>query len=257
MLPSNFLSLMMEFAFLAAVIAIIAIRSLLFKSKQNGTMHWISFKNKGFMLLIVAFLIGAYIFGISAHSLGGGYRFILGAVIFSTLIVSLALNKKDSGWMFALAVIGIIFAVFILMSFADDGHINKVEVQNAMALLKSVYNTTNCTVQSNDWVEMNYYGLSATYPLYNAAASTEYPILNFGPVNTTYPFIKEENNFYLYGYSTCKYTPPIKLPGYFYYRINQSRADPGLACSYISERTFNLAGQVCNDINNLFLGLVN
>lgn len=257
MLPSNLLSLIMEFAFLAAVIAIIAIRSLLFKSKQDSTMHWISFKNKGLMLLIVAFLIGTYIFGISAPSLGGGYRFILGAVIFSTLIVSLALNKRDSGWMFALTVIGIIFAVFILMSFADDGHINKVEMQNAIALLRSVYNTTNCTVQSNDWVEMNYYGLSATYPLYNASANTEYPILNFGPVNTSYPLIKEENNFYLYGYSTCKYTPPIKLPGYFYFRINQSRADPGLACSYISERTFNFVGHVCNDVNNLFLKLVN
>lgn len=256
-LPSNFLYIMMEFVFLAAVIAIIVIRSLLFKPKANGSTHWISFKNKGLMLLIVAFLIGAYIFGISAHSLGGGYRFVLGAVIFLTLIVSLALNKSDSGWMFALAVIGIIFAVFILMSFADDGYINKVQVQNAIALFKSVYNTTNCTVQSNHWVELDYYGFSATYPLYHASASTEYPILNFGPANTTYPLIKEENDVYLYGYSTCKYTPPIKLPGYFYYRINQSRADPGLACSYISGKTFTFTGEVCDDINNLLLKLVN
>ena len=254
-LPSNFLYLMLEFAFLAAVIAIVVIRSLLFKTKERT--HWLSFKNNGLMLLVVAFLIGAYIFGTSAHSLGGGYRFILGAVIFSTLIVSLALNKRDTGWMFALAVIGIIFAIFILMSFADDGHINKVEMQTAISLFKSVYNTTNCTVQSNQWVELNYYGLSATYPLYNASASTQYPILNFGPVNTTYPLIKEEDNFYLYGYSTCKYTPPIKLPGYFYYRINQSRSDPSLACSYLSERTFNFVGQACNDVNNLFLKLIN
>lgn len=162
-----------------------------------------------FAILLVALCIGVYIYYGTGGLLTFGsnaYRYFLPAFSFSLLMVAIFLRKQDLPWLACFATISLIVVAVMMVSTYVPAYQDNVAAQIAVSRFQSVYNTTNCTVYSNDWVPFDYYGLPAEAPpryepmLYNGT-----PIVNFGPDNTTYPLLLNEGNIYIYGGNYCKF----------------------------------------------------
>lgn len=183
------------------------------------------------LLSILAFMI--YVFASGLYSSGTGYyRFFLFVTVSLTLLVSV-LTKRE---MLLLTVI--FFAVSLLIAyhflFSQNFSITTLnsEVSAAKQLLLQKYGTTNCTLQSNNWVYLDYYGISATY--IHVGNYSQYPIISFGKMAGNYTLQNETDGIYLYTYgisdSKCSFTPVIDFKYGVNYDINLSMENNRIGC---------------------------
>ena len=183
------------------------------------------------LLSILAFMI--YVFASGLYSSGTGYyRFFLFVTISLTLLISL-LTKKE---MLLLTVV--FFAVSLIIAyhflFSSNFSITALnnQISGAKQLLLQKYGTTNCTVQSNNWVYLDYYGISATY--LHPGNYSQYPIISFGKMTGNYTLQNETKGIYLYTYgvsnSKCSFIPVIDLKYGVNYDINLSRENNSVGC---------------------------
>mgnify|MGYP001626174455 CR=1 FL=1 len=185
-------------------------------------------------ILSLSVIISIYIYLAVGHLFTEGigvYRFFLGISLFLTLLLALFTKKVDITWLLPFAAASFMIAVIMLNTVYPVALSNQNLLRMGISAFSSLYNTTNCTVESNEWVPLNYYGLSATY-IRNDTPSL--PIVNFyGPINTTLPLRYDKNEIYIYGGQKCVYIPPVDLPGGYYNDVNLSKADPALACRWL------------------------
>ncbi|MCL4419154.1 hypothetical protein M1146_03565, partial [Patescibacteria group bacterium] len=126
--------------------------------------------------------------------------------------------------------------------------------KSAVSVFTSVYNESNCTVSSNEWVYLDYLGLNAVPPL-SSYANYSGVILNFGKVNTAMPLVKTSGNIYLYGYSSCSYYPSFN-ESRVYYVIKQEKI-PDNACYWLfginpkSDFLYNLCSSLNGGISSV------
>ncbi len=222
-----------------AVLIPIAIAILLYNKKAQNL-----FRRKKLDITILSAAAGlalaVYILASPLYATGiGFFRFFLMVTLFATLILSLFFNKKMllAGTLFFL--ISMVIAYTAVYSQPFNSGILSVQASSAKSLLYSAYSTTNCTVQSNNWVYLDYYGISATYP--RGGNYSQYPIVNFGPIqNSNYSLRGNESGIYLYTYglsqNSCRFTPVIALKNGVNQDIASSRANPEEACIMLYSR---------------------
>ena len=222
---------------LLSVLPIIAI-VIIFNRK---IMQTIKRKKREFsilaMLIFLAFLVYFLASGLYVHGLGY-YRFFLLVTISVTLALSL-LTKKE---MLLIAVIffaiSLIIAYHILLSQNFNVHTISNEVNSAKQLLLQKYGKDNCTVQSNDWVYLDYYGISATY--IRGLNYSEYPLISFGKLPGNYTLWNESGGVYLYtsgiSSSKCIFTPVIDFQYGVNYYINISKENNSIGCYFLNEK---------------------
>lgn len=166
----------------------------------------------------------------------GVYRFFLGVLLFLTLITALFLRKIDLAWLLPFAVVSIIIAIIMLSNMYPLLYIQSA-VNRAITAFHSIYNTTNCTVESNEWVLLDYYGLPSTY--YPRSDVSGLPIVNIGlPANTSLPLLYNQSGIYIYGGKTCNYIPPEELPNGYYAEVNESIKNSTLPCYWLFDSSF-------------------
>ncbi len=177
-------------------------------------------------LFLYFFASGLYVNGL------GYYRFFLLVTLSLTLLLSLLTKKEMLLFTVLFFIVSIIIAYHFL--FSQNFNINTLNKEMAAAkqLLIQKYGTTNCTVQSNNWVYLNYYGISATY--IRGQNYSQYPVISIGNINENYTLEDEINGVYLYTYglskSKCIYTPVIDLKYGVKYNINLSRENNSIGC---------------------------
>lgn len=192
------------------------------------------------LLAFLSFLIYFFASGLYVHGLGY-YRFFLLVTVSITLVISL-LTKKE---MLLLTVIffavSLLIAYHILLSQNFNAHTISNEVNAAKQLLLQKYGKTNCTVQSNDWVYLDYYGISATY--IRGLNYSQYPIISFDKLSGNYSLQNKSNGIYLYTYgisnSKCTFTPTINLEYGVNYYINLSKENNSIGCYFLDEKINN------------------
>ncbi len=160
------------------------------------------------LILSVAFAASIYLYyasGALSIPASNAYRFFLPAMLFSLISVSMFLEKKTVVWLIVLPLVSFPIAFLAVSSQAQTAPLPGY-FSNAVSDFASVYNTTNCTVYSNDWVELDYYGLPAVAgPRYEPTVYNGTPIVSFGEANTTYPLRFRAGNLYIYGGAYCRF----------------------------------------------------
>lgn len=189
------------------VVPVIAIAVLFITWKSRKIKKVLSLN---IYILLVGLVISGYIYYASNWLMVGGlgtFRFALPLLIFSSLILSSFLKKQDILWLVPFFVISLIIAILIMEPMIPQTGTG--EFKAAISDFSSVYNTTNCTVSSNFWVELDYYGLPAESGINYSSNYSGTPIVNLGPVNTTYPLVYHNSTYYsrifIYGGNFCTY----------------------------------------------------
>lgn len=177
-------------------------------------------------LVIYLMASGLYVGGL------GYFRFFLGPTLFLSLLSALFLKRGALLFTLIFFAISILLAYNILYAQQFGTPTMQIEVSSARSLLYATYNTTNCTVQSNNWVYLDYHGISATY-IWGVNYS-QYPIISFGALAGNYSLLGQSNGIYLYGYGAskryCSYTPVIDFKYGVNFAINASRANNTVGC---------------------------
>jgi hypothetical protein len=122
------------------------------------------------------------------------------------LFVAIFLQKKDVSLILGLSVVFFIIGFAAVIIAYPMLSASMTSVQSAITVFQSIYNTTNCTVYSNNWVPLDYYGLPASAIPPFQSSYDGHPIVSFGPTNTSYPLLYNKSNIYIYGnVSYCKF----------------------------------------------------
>lgn len=190
-----------------SVIAVLIVIGVFFGNKKLDTKRLTGLlKSKNILILAVCAAIAIFTYvdanGFFANNLGV-FRFFLLPLAFLTLLV-LAIFKDVTYLPFVLFGIVSIVLASVILYYQISSAFPMQDAYNALSVVESVYNTTNCTVASPIWVYLDYAGLPAMSYLPNGNSSA--PILSFSPVNTTLPLLKQQYGFYLYGNSYCSYS---------------------------------------------------
>ena len=202
---------------------------------NKNVLKEIKQRKRELALLAVAAAIGLLIYlmasGLYVNGLGY-FRFFLGPTLFLSLLSALFLKRWALLFTLLFFAISILLAYNLLYSQQFGAPAIQTEVSSAKSLLYAAYNTTNCTVQSNNWVFLDYYGISATY--IRGTNYSQYPIMNFGMLKGNYTLIGQSDNIYLYSYGTptnhCIHTPITDFKDGVNYDITASRADNTIGC---------------------------
>lgn len=160
-------------------------------------------------MLAIATLIGVYVYNDTGYLLLFGtnaYRYFMPAFAFSLLLAALFIDKTDLPWLAVFSTISLVLVAIVLSTSYTAAYQGNAATQSAVAYFQSVYGTTNCTVYSNNWVPLDYYGLPASAP--PAYSLTQYngtPIVSFGTYNTSFQLLFNSGNIYIYGGNYCKF----------------------------------------------------
>ena len=161
-------------------------------------------------ILLVGLIISGYIYYASNWLMVGGmgtFRFALPLLVFSSLILSRFLKKEDILWLMPFFAISLVIAIFIMGPMIPQTGLG--EFKAAISDFSSVYNTTNCTVSSDFWVELDYFGLPAESNVNYSGNYSGTPIINLSTVNTAYPLVYHNSTYYsrifIYGGNYCTY----------------------------------------------------
>ncbi|MGC8516734.1 MAG: hypothetical protein ACP5MT_02460 [Candidatus Acidifodinimicrobium sp.] len=185
----------------------LALAMFIFSSKKNRWEFSRKAKRLKFelSLLSASFIIGLYTYfaanGFFLNNLGV-YRFALLPTSLLSVIILLFSNKEDLLKIFIFSALSMILAFYLLAS-SIPAYSPLSIAYEAKSLFVSLYNTTNCTVMSNDWVYLDYAGLPAS-PILPTPGYNDTPIISLGVTNTSLPLIKSKGNIYLYGYGYCR-----------------------------------------------------
>jgi hypothetical protein len=184
-------------------------------------------------MLIYIFASGLYVNGL------GSYRFFLLFTVSLTLLLSLFTNRKMLLLTVLFFIVSVIIAYHMLLLQPLLSNTLTEQTSAAKTLLIQKYGTDNCTVQSNNWVYLDYYGISATY-IRGVQNYSQYPIINFGKLSGNYTFYGEKDGIYLYTYgisnTKCSFTPVIDLKYGVNYYINLSRENSSLGCKMLYDK---------------------
>lgn len=153
-------------------------------------------------MFALAVAIGLYIYysanGFMLNGLDAG-RFVLPALCFSLPIVAVFMRKADLPWLLVFSAVSFAIVIVAIQGAYLQTAPAISEVQSSVSAFGSIYGTTNCTVYSDEWVYLDYYGLpAAPIPRFIPAYSGN-PIVNLGPINTTYPLLYSFKDVYIYG----------------------------------------------------------
>ncbi len=227
------------------LVVLIPLAAMVLLLKKRKTSLLKSRKSDVLILLSALFLFFV-IYILVSHMFSAGlnyFRFFLPVTLFATLILSLFLDKRMVLLTLLFFVVSMVLAYQILYSQPFNSSVLGGQISAAKSLLYSAYNTTNCTVQSNNWVFLDYYGISATYP--RGENYSQYPIIGFGPLGASaasmvggnYTLKGEKDGIFLYGYgvsdTACRYTPVVDLEYGVNSDISQSSANDTIACHLI------------------------
>ena len=225
----------------------------------NRQKRAIAFKQRrNIALLLSASVIGSIIYysasGLYSQDLGY-FRFFMPVLLLLALLASLFLRKEDLIPLAAFSFVSFLIAVMMLYSFMPAAYSEQHDSLVGISAFKGLYGTTMCTVQSNDWVYLDYYGLSATY--IRNSSFYMYPIVSFGPVNTSLPLLSRTGGVYIYGSHSCAYTPPIDFPNGVNYDIALSRQNDSIACYWLFDThvRFTPGLDACIALNDAFAGI--
>lgn len=234
-------------------------------------------------ILLAGLIVSGYIYFASNWLMVGGigtFRFALPMLIFSSLILSKFLKRQDIVWLVPFFVISLVIAIFIMEPMIPQTGTG--EFKAAISAFSSVYNTTNCTVSSNFWVDLDYYGVPAESSMNYSGNYSGTPIINLGPVNTTYPLIYHNSTDYsrvfIYGRDYCTYHKVItdfltehntlfengtRIPGGLNLSVGNAQFPyknlPISACYWIFSTKYKVPFlySLCNYINNAFVSVKN
>ncbi len=206
-------------------------------------------------MLIASVVISIYIY-FSATGFfptgNGEYRFFLLASTFSIFIVLLFYRRYNSSLFIAAFVISMLIAVSMLINLYAVSQSNAAN--RMISGFKAVYGNSTCTVQSNDWVSLDYYGLAAE-PISPLKNDSVYPIVNIGQVNTSLPQLYNNSGVFVYGLSSCNFTTVQINFLSDYNKLLESRNETPLqpsACEWLSEGSTTI-NSTCNYINDLLV----
>jgi hypothetical protein len=188
---------------------------------------------KGYAIISVACILSFLTYFSVANMLAATglsiFRFMLPLSIFMYILAFSFLTKNQMKFVYVFFVFSLLIAVmFFYLSSLSAFHISYAK--SAVSIFSSVYNSSNCTVSSNEWVYLDYLGLNAVPPL-SSYANYKGVILNFGRVKTPLPLVKNIGNIYLYGYSHCSYYPSLN-ESRAYYVMNEEKI-PKNACYWL------------------------
>ncbi len=181
------------------------------------------------------------------------FRFILPLSIFMYILAFSFFREKQMKFVYVFFAASFLIAIILLYS-SSFSSFHLSYAGSAVSVFTSVYNESNCTVSSNEWVYLDYLGLNAVPPL-SSYANYSGVILNFGRVNTTLPLVKSSGNIYLYGYSSCSYYPSLN-ESRAYYVIKEEKI-PNDACYWLfginpkSDFLYNLCGSLNDGISTV------
>ncbi|MCL4396842.1 hypothetical protein M1494_00655 [Candidatus Parvarchaeota archaeon] len=181
------------------------------------------------------------------------FRFMLPLSIFMYILAFSFFTEKHMKLVYVFFALSFLIALILLYSSSLYAfHLSYAS--SAVSLFTSVYNSSSCTVSSNEWVYLDYLGLNAVPPLSSYVNYTGV-ILNFGPVNTTLPLVKNSGNIYLYGYSKCGYYPSLNESRAYY--VMEEEGIPNNACYWLFgiNPKLGFGYDSCISINNAFYGV--
>jgi hypothetical protein len=133
----------------------------------------------------------------------GAFRFFLLPLVFVLMGVAFFADKQHILPLLLFSALSLMLAFFML---ANQPQAQAVPYDFALQVnsFRAVYNTTNCTVVSPDWVILDYFGLPAQPrppTVYNGT-----PIVTLGPYwGSPYPLLSNASDVYIYGQSYCKF----------------------------------------------------
>ena len=231
-----------------------ALLVLFFVYERDYFVKRISKHKKEYSIIIAACILSFLVyFSVANLMVSTGlsiFRFILPLSIFMYILAFSFFKEKQMKFVYVFFLVSFLIAVILLYSSSlYSFHLSYAK--SAVSVFTSVYNASNCTVSSNEWVYLDYLGLNAVPPL-SSYVNYSGVILNFGRVNTTLPLVKSRGNIYLYGYSSCSYYPSFN-ESRVYYLISEEKIQNN-ACYWLfginpkSDFMYNL----CASLNNGF-----
>ncbi len=244
-----------------AVPAILLLISLSNKRVRNNLRRMrTAAKNWDFIMLMAAGAIGMFTYveanGFFLDNLGV-YRFFILPLSFLTAGVVLLSRRKEYLPLLAFAVVSFIIASVVLYA-AVPAESSMTSASFAKSVFYSAYNTTNCTVASNDWVYLDHTGLPAG-PYLPQRTYTGSPIVSFGPVNTGLPLVKRSGNVYVYGLDYCSFHKELNnfltMENMRLAYDNKTLLEPN-ACQWLFGG-YGIINSTCTGINDLALGFKN
>ncbi len=163
------------------------------------------------LLLVLAALVGIYIYykvhNLMVHGLGT-FRWGLMGLSFALMLVAMVVIRRDLPLVVGGSVVFFAAAVALLAMITPGASAGEREAKAAVSAFRDVYGRARCTVLSNDWVPLDYYGLpAAPVPRYEEPYAG-HPIVSLGRTKTAYPLLYRRGNVYIYGESgSCAYSP--------------------------------------------------
>ncbi len=155
------------------------------------------------LLLLTAFAIGLYIYykthNLMVHGLST-YRWGTMALSFSMLLVAMMVTKAELPVILGFSVCSFLAACLMLAFAYRSASAETAEAKAAVAAFTSIYGTTHCTVYSNDWVVLDYYGLpAASLPSFETPYHGD-PVVAVGRrARTSYELLYRRGNVAIYG----------------------------------------------------------
>ncbi len=206
--------------------------------------------------LVLAFFIYYRAYGLVSNS-DATFRFFLLTLIFSILILSATFTRRDYFWIFCFALVSLLISACIIFSAVSPTNGNLIamsQLSGASVPFSSIYGTMNCTVYSNEWVYLDYYGIPAAPLPYNVNNISE-PIISYFPMsNISLPLRYSYGNVYIYGKNSCSFYKVnidyFILKNQYLASINQTTL-PFEPCTWISFNS-TIIQNTCNYVNSLF-----
>jgi hypothetical protein len=179
-----------------------ALLILVFSARWKSAARAIKDNSYLAALLAVVFAIGVYLYYSANGLMVGGldtYRWAIVALSFSMIFVATFLKKKDIPAVICLSAVFFIIAFAAVIMEYQPLSASLLSAQSAVGVFQSLYNTTNCTVYSNNWIPLDYYGLPASAMPSFQSPYDGHPIVSFGPADTSFPLLYNKSNIYVYG----------------------------------------------------------
>lgn len=220
------------------LLCLVPITVMVYLFRGRKSVRLIREKRKEIAILSISSAIALFLYffasGLYVNGLGY-YRFFLVVTVSLTLLLSIFTNRKMLLFTVIFFIISMVVAYHLI--FSQNFSLTQLnnEITATKQLLIQKYGTANCTVQSNNWVYLDYYGISATY--IRGENYSQYPILSAGKTTGNYTLQNEMNGIYMYTYgissSKCTFTPVIDLKYGIKYDINASRSNSSIGCYYV------------------------